>query len=194
MATFDTSKIDGFEAMTAEQRLDALLKAEIPDSVDLSKYVEKTIFDKKASEAASLSKQLKEKMTDDEVKKAEDAKVLTEMKEELEKLRKDKTVSEYTAHYISQGMDKKLAEETATALADGDMSKVFENQQKYQEDLKKKLKEEILNGTHKPDGNVGGKKDVETAAEEKAKELAKSRLGGGKEYDKTISYYTGKKA
>lgn len=71
MAQFDTSTIEGFDGMTAEQKLDALLNAEIPDKVDLSLYVSKETFDKKASEAASLSKQLKEKMSEDDKKKLE---------------------------------------------------------------------------------------------------------------------------
>ena len=38
MPTIDTSTIEGFEGMSAEQKVEALLKAEIPEKVDLSLY------------------------------------------------------------------------------------------------------------------------------------------------------------
>ena len=36
MATIDTSMIEGFDSMTADQKVEALLKAEVPEKVDLS--------------------------------------------------------------------------------------------------------------------------------------------------------------
>ena len=59
MAKIDTSKIEGYAAMTAEQKISALESMTIPDEVDLTQYVSKATFDKKASEAAETSKQLK---------------------------------------------------------------------------------------------------------------------------------------
>lgn len=188
MANIDTSTISGFADMTAEQKLEAVLKMEIPDAVDMSKFVSKEIFDKKASEAANLSKQLKEKMTDDEIKQSESAKAIEEMKSELETLRKDKTISDYTAKYIAIGYDKDLAAETANAMANGDMAKVFENGEKHRQALEKKIKEDLINGTHKPDGAGGDNKKVDSAVE-KAKELAKSRRGNDKSYDEIMSKY-----
>ena len=52
MATIDTSMIEGFDGMTAEQKVEALLKTEIPEKVDLSLYVSKDTADKYATEAA----------------------------------------------------------------------------------------------------------------------------------------------
>ena len=69
MAQFDTSTIEGFEGMTPEQKVEALLKAEIPENVDMSKFISKEQFDKKASELAEANKKLKSKMTEDEQKK-----------------------------------------------------------------------------------------------------------------------------
>ena len=59
MATIDTSKIEGYAAMTAEQKVAALESQQIPDAVDMTQYVSKATFDKKASEAAENSRQLK---------------------------------------------------------------------------------------------------------------------------------------
>lgn len=110
MPTIDTSTIEGFEGMSAEQKVEALLKAEIPEKVDLSLYVSKDTADKYATEAAELKKQLKSRMTDDEAAKAQadaDRKALEDKYTEL--LRKS-TIAEHTARYIAMpGYDEKLA-------------------------------------------------------------------------------------
>lgn len=188
MPNIDTTKIENFESMTAEQKLDAILKLEIPEDVDMTKFVSKDTFDKKASEAASLSKQLRDRMTEDENKKADDEKALNDLKTELESLRKDKTIQEYKANYISQGMDAALAEDTAKALADGDMAKVFKNQTAFQETLKKKIREELVNKTPPPAGSGAGSEEKD-AAVEYAKKLAQSRHGGDKQYEEIMSKY-----
>lgn len=59
MATIDTSKIEGYAAMTAEQKVAALESQQIPDAVDMTQYVSKATFDKKATEASDYSRQLK---------------------------------------------------------------------------------------------------------------------------------------
>lgn len=188
MAFIDVAKIEGFDGMTAEQKVEALTKFEIPDAVDMSGYVKKSVFDAKASEAANLSKQLREKMTEDEAKKADDEKALNDLKSELETLRKDKTVSDYTAKYISLGYDKNLAAETAKAMADGDMAKVFENGEKNRQALEKKIKEDLMNKTPKPGGSGNDDKQKDSAVE-KAKELAKAKNGNDKSYQDIMSNY-----
>lgn len=191
MAQFDTSTIEGFDGMTVEQKLDALLKAEIPESVDLSKYVSKETFDKKASEAASLSKQLKDKLTEDEKKKLENEESNKKILDELESLRKDKAVSEYTAKYLALGYDEALAKETAEAMQSGDMEKVFANGEKHRKVLEEKIKKDLIDKTPKPGGNGGGGKGGEDddSAVKKAKEIAKARTGGGKQYEDIIKNY-----
>lgn len=189
MAKFDTSVIEGFDGMSAEQKLDAILKVEIPDSVDLSKYVSKDVFDKKASEAANLSKQLKETMSEADRKKLEDDENNKKILEELETLRKDKTISDYTSKYLALGYDKELAADTAKAMADGNMSKVFENGEKHKTALEKKIKEDLINGTPKPDGAGGDNGGDKDSAVEKARELAKAKFGGGKQYEDIMNKY-----
>lgn len=189
MPNIDVSQISGFESMTAEQKIDALLKVEIPESVDMSKFVSKDVFDKKASEAADLSKQLRAKQTDEEAAKAENDKTLSDLKSELETLRKEKTVSDFTAKYIELGYEKDLAVSTAKAMADGDMDKVFKNGETHKQNLEKKIKEELMSKTPKPGGS-GGKENTETdKAVEKARELMKSRQGDGKGYNDIMSKY-----
>lgn len=66
MANLDTSSIEGFDSMTADEKVTALLGMQLPEAADLSGYVRKDVFDAKATEAASLAKQLKIKTTEAE--------------------------------------------------------------------------------------------------------------------------------
>lgn len=133
-------------------------------------------------------------MSDDDRKKAEDQDALTKLQEQVDaltkdkdQLLKDKIISEYTANYLAQGFAKELAEETAKALADGDMDKVFKNQAKHNESLEAKIKADLMKADPKPGGGSGGKEtDV---AVEKAKELAKARFGNDKSYNDIMSKY-----
>ena len=59
MPKIDTTQIPDFDSMTADEKVAALLGVEIPEKVDLSKYVPKETFDKKASEAADATKKLR---------------------------------------------------------------------------------------------------------------------------------------
>ena len=62
----DTSKIEGYEQMSAEEKLQALEMYEL----DTTGYVKKDVFDKTSSEVATLKKQLKERMTQEELQDA----------------------------------------------------------------------------------------------------------------------------
>ena len=195
MAHIDTSNIEGFDAMSAEDKVKALLGVDLPEAFDPAKHIAKSVFDKKASEAAELSKQLKSRMTEDEQAEADKKRLQEEndqkyadLESKYNELMKKNTIAEYKAQYVALGMDAKLAEETAKALADGDTAKVFENQQKHNASLEKKIKEQLMNGTPKPDGTGGGQPEND-AAVEKAKELAAARFGGSKTYEDIMKNY-----
>ena len=68
MAKIDVTQIEGYETMTAEEKLKALEEFDVPDP-DYSGFVKKEQFDKAASELATAKKQLREKMTEDEAAK-----------------------------------------------------------------------------------------------------------------------------
>lgn len=143
MAKIDVSKLAGYDSYPDEVKK-AIEGYEIPDA-DYTGYVKKDVFDKKASEASELSKQLKAKMTEQELADAESEKAFADMKAELETLKREKTVSGYKAKYLGLGYDEKLADETAIAMADGKTDIVFANQQKFLENQKKAIEAEALN-------------------------------------------------
>lgn len=173
----DTSKIPNFSDLPENVR-DAITAMELPD---MSQFVAKATFDKKAAEAADLSKKLREHMTEDEQKKQEQEDKLTEALKELEQLRTEKTVSEYTAKFVSQGYDETLATDTAKAMASGDAAKVFANQQKFLDGYTKRVRAEILKNTPVPQGG-GASQGMDYA-----KKIAEAQASG----DVTaVAYYT----
>lgn len=155
MAKIDVTSIEGFADMTPEQKLEALQGYDFPDP-DYSGYVKKDLYDKAASNAAEWKRKHNALLTAEEQQKQEQADSLAAMQQELETLRKDKTVSEYKAQYLSLGFDDKLARETALAMADGDNAKVFANQQKFLESYRKTIISEELKKTPRPQGGLGG--------------------------------------
>lgn len=157
---FDFTKLDGYKPeMSPEEKL-ALLEKYEPSAPDYTGYIKKDTFDKTASELAEAKRQLKAKMTEDEQKEAERAANEAAIKAELEALRKDKTISDSKAKFLGLGYDETLATETAKALADGDMDKVFANQQIHIENVKKAERAASLAGDPKPPAGGGGATEV----------------------------------
>ena len=150
----NTGKIEGYENMTLEQRLAALESYEM-DEPDYSGYVSKEVFDKTASELANSKKQLREKMSAEELKAKEDAEKIEELTKERDALLREKTISAHKANYLALGYDEKLANDTAEALANGELDKVFANQKKYNESVEKKIRADVLKETPKPEGGTG---------------------------------------
>ena len=153
MANIDTSKIEGYEGMTAEEKIKALEGYTFADP-DYSGYVKKDVFDKTASDLAKAKKDLKDRMTEEEVKKAEAEAELNKYKEQAESLQREKNIAENKAKFISLGYDDALAQETAEAMEKGDYATVFKNQQTVIENVKKIAKGEAAASMPTPAGKA----------------------------------------
>lgn len=153
----DFSSIEGYESMTAEEKLAALEAMEIPDP-DYTGWVKKDVADKYASEAAGYKKQLREKMSQDEQTAAQQAEAIAAMQAELETLRQEKAVTDLTKRWMGVGYSEELATATAKASAEGDMDTVFKNHVKFLADREKALKAEMLKLTPTPPAGDGDKK------------------------------------
>ena len=162
MARIDITKIEGYETMSAEEKLAALEALDLPEP-DFTGWVKKDVADKYASEAASFKKQLRERMTEEEAAKAKAAEDMASVMAELETLRADKAVSEYTTQFMGIGYDEALAKSTAQAIQKGDMAAMFKNHAKFVADREKALKAELLKDTPAPpagDGTKGVSKEA----------------------------------
>lgn len=153
MAKIDTKKIEGYAAMTLEQKLAALEAYELEEA-DYTGYVKKDVFDKTASELASVKKQLRERMSAEEKKEKDEAEKREKLQNDYDALLKRVTISDNKAKFLALGYDDALAGETAEAVANGEMDKVFANQKKYMDSFEKKIRADVLKDTPKPGKNT----------------------------------------
>lgn len=143
----DTSKIDGYAEMTAEDKLKALEEYEIETPKDNSEEINKlkASLSKANSDAAEWKRQFREKQSEQERAEAERAEREKAVEDELRTLRRDKTVSGYLAQCLALGYDKELALKAAEAMADNDAAKIMECQSEFLNAKKKEYEAAALN-------------------------------------------------
>ena len=145
----DVSKIDGFEEMSAEDKLKAVMDFEFEEPKPTDNNAEitklKAALSKANSESAEWKRQFREKQTETERAEAERAEAEKALQEELRTLKRDKVVSEYAKSCMSIGYDAALAAECAEAMADGRMNDVFAIQQRFMEAKTKEIEAAALN-------------------------------------------------
>lgn len=151
--------IENYENMSIEEKL-AALEAYEPD---MSGFVSKAVFDKKASEAADLSKQLKARMTEEEAKAIAEAESRAKLEARVQELETERAINTNVNSYLAMGYDEKLARSSAEALVKGDMETVFKNQKTHIETREKALKADLLKQTPPP---VGGEKGTTVSKEQ----------------------------
>lgn len=148
----DVSTIPGYAEMTAEEKVKALegYTFEMPkaDSTEVDKL--KQAVSKANSEAAEWKRKHNALLSDDEKKRQESQEAFEKMEQELASLRKEKVIAEHKAKFLSLGYDETLAIETASAMADGDMNKVFSNMAAFQETHDKAVLAQNLKSTPVP--------------------------------------------
>lgn len=138
MAKIDLTSIEGYENMTAEEKLATLESFDVPDP-DYSGWVRKDLYDKAASDLAKLKKDSRANLTASEQAMAdmrsqfeqENAGLKSQveaMQTTLDGYKREKDIANLTARFASLGYGE-LAEATAIASLDGDLDTVFANQQ-----------------------------------------------------------------
>lgn len=161
MAKIDTSKIEGYDSMSAEDKLKALEEYEYEDNADeLEK--QKNLLSKANGEAAEWKKKFNALSKDGKDTKESLEKKVTDMETELAELKKEKKQSEYVAALVSQGFSEDNAKDAAAALIEGDMAKYFECSRKHNEGLEKDIEARLLKNTQRPpagDPDVGMTKE-----------------------------------
>ena len=143
------------EGMSVEDINKALESIELPtdNSAEIDRL--KTALSKSNSEAAEFKKQLREKMSAEELKAKEDAEKMEALIKERDALLREKTIASHKAQYLALGYDEKLAHDTAEALANGEIDKVFANQKKHNEAVERKIRADVLKETPRPEGGNG---------------------------------------
>ena len=141
MAKIDVSKIEGYAAMTAEQKIAALEGFDV--QFDTPGFVKKDIYDKTAAELAKFKKEAG--------KQTEAAKSNEDRIAELEKQLK---VSGLEKRYLASGYSAEDAQKAANALCDNDTDTLFELQNKNIEAVKKAAAADAMKQTPAPQNGV----------------------------------------
>ena len=118
-------------------------KDEKPVNAEVEKL--KAALSKANGEAAEYKRQLREKQTEAERAEAERAEQEQAMRQELETLRKDKAITDYTNKALEIGFDAETAAQAANAMANGDMNAMFDALKAFVEATKTRLENEALN-------------------------------------------------
>lgn len=158
MAKIDITAIEGYSEMTPEEKVAALEAVELPDP-DYSGYVKKEVHDKTASEAADWKKKYKGLLSEEDQKKQAALEELEGLRDTVKTLTQEKTLAQYKSELVAQGYEEALADETAQAMLDGDMAKVFANNKKFLEQYAKSVRANTVKGTPRPAS--GGQQPVD---------------------------------
>lgn len=148
-------KIDGYNEMTAEEKLKALEALEVEDDSKL-----KNALNKATSEAAEYKKQLREKQSEQERIEAERKEKEAEKDKRLAELEREKTIMENKANFLRVGYSEELAESSAIAIADNDSKTVFDNLKTFVSERDKEQMANALKNTPKPTGGTGETKAI----------------------------------
>ena len=152
---FDASKISGFDGMTAEEKVAALLgqefEVEQQTDPDLNKL--KAALSKSNSEAAEYKRLLREKQTEAERAEADRAEQLKAMQDELANYRNRERVSTYKANLMGAGIDEATADLMAKQLPDGVSDEYFQATKSFLEQQRKNA--DIANLGKQPGLSVG---------------------------------------
>ena len=107
------------EGMTLEDIENALKDIDLPtdNSAEIDRL--KNALSKSNSEAADYKKQLREKMSADEIKAKEESDKMTELQSKYDALLKETETTKNKARLLALGYEDKLASETAEAMMNG---------------------------------------------------------------------------
>lgn len=170
------------EGMTFEEVETALKTVTPPDTSAAEVSRLKAALSKANSEAAGYKKQLRDKQTDDEAAAASQKEEHDKLVQENTDLKRSIALSEKKAKLLAMGYEEKLAEETATAMVDGDMDAVLANQSKYLEVQRKAIQADTMRKTPRPAAGADG-----TGGVDYAKKIAEAQSGGNYA---AAAYYT----
>lgn len=155
MAKIDVTKIENYEQMTDAEKLEAVLNFDVetpaPEPTDNGETQKlRDALNKASSQAADYKRQLHEKMTADELAKAQREERENALREELESLRRERTVSNYTSSYLAMGYDADTARSLASNLPDGLGDEFFAAQKSFLDSKVQQIRTEVLNQQPQP--------------------------------------------
>lgn len=169
----DTSRIAGWDELSAEDKVKALLEQEIeveqPEPADAIKL--KNALNKACEEAASYKKALREKQTEAERAEADRAEQYKALQDELASYRNKERVSSYKAQLMAAGIDPDTADLMAKSLPEGVSDEYFLATKSFLDNQRQKLLTESIN--KQPGLSVGTPPTAAQAEREEENRLRK---------------------
>lgn len=149
------------DGMTVEEIENAISDIGLPEDKTAEVDRLREALSKSNSEAASYKKQLREKLSAEEIKEKEDAEKREKLQSDYDDLLRRVQTSETKAKFLSLGYDEESASKAAEALISGDYDSLFESQKTQMDAAEHRIREEVLKGTPRPDGGKGKKMSMD---------------------------------
>ena len=161
----DTTQIQGYADMSAEEKVTALEGYEIaePEHDDKELNNLRTLLSKRNSEIADIKKQLKDKMSEAERAEVERAEKEAQREARIAELERNEKLAQFKAKYIALGYDETTASANAEAYLNGDTDTLFANQKAFIEATQKSAVANAMNRTTISQGNPPNKEDAQKA-------------------------------
>lgn len=156
MAKIDTSSIDGYDTMSAEEKLAALEAFEYDDNAEKLAQT-KASFDRASKEVAEWKKKHNQLLSDDERQKQENDEALSKMKQELEELKREKLTSNINAKALGVGVDAETAGTMSESFVEGNVEKFFDAFGKFLKKHDHDIEVKLLKDTPRAPGSDGAK-------------------------------------
>ena len=194
MAQIDTSGIENFDSMTADEKVSALLAFQYDDGTEKIKAAEenaakmKAAFDKASSEAAGYKKQLNASKSEEELKRQESEETLKAMQEKLAEYEQREKISTAKAAFLGGGFDETTAADAANAFITGDIEKMSAAVKKFREMIEVNTKSKLMGSNPKPES--GAKTDDDGTDNNIAVQLGKERAERAKKAQSILDQYT----
>ncbi len=148
-------KPDNYEALSPEEKLKFFENFEYEDNADTIQKLKDSVSNAN-SQAAEWKKKHNALLSEEEKAKLERDEELSNLREELEQVKKREKTADYTAKYISLGYDSELAASTAEALSKGDTVTVFANHATFNKSLEEKITAGLMKDTPSPKTGENG--------------------------------------
>lgn len=176
------------DGMTLEEVSAALKGVEMPkdNSAEIGRL--KNALSKSNADAADWKRKYQDTLDDAGRKAADEAEATKQLQEELNRMKREMTVSGYKASYVGMGYSESEAAKIAESLADGKIDDVLARQKAHQEKLTEQIKKDLLKGTPRPDGSQDDKDD-DSDAMKRAREMAKARAESSRRASEAMKNY-----
>lgn len=135
------------EGMSAEDIVKALEGVSLPQ--DRTDEIDRLVKakDKANSEAAEYKRKLKDHMSEEEKRVAEEADRIKTIEQENADLKKRIAIADYTSKFIASGLDAEVAAKSAEAAYTGDIDTVIANYNSKIASVKDSVKAELISAT-----------------------------------------------